>query len=163
MIEVPGIALRDAQPCDEAFLRALYRGSREAELALTGWSEAAKQAFADSQFTLQDRHYRKHYGAASFLVIERAGAPIGRLYLQRDDEELRVIDVLLVASARNAGIGTAILKSLQRDAARQGIAVTLHVEAGNPARALYARLGFREEASEGPYVRMRWEAPFRGC
>jgi GNAT superfamily N-acetyltransferase len=159
VIAVPGLAFRDVQPGDEAFLKALYRGSRDAELALTGWSDAAKQAFADSQFTLQDRHYREHYRGASFLVIERAAAPIGRLYLHRDDKELRVIDVLLAAQSRNAGLGTAILKSLQQDAARSGIAVTLHVEARNPARALYARLGFREEASEGLYVRMRWDAP----
>jgi ribosomal protein S18 acetylase RimI-like enzyme len=159
VIDVPGIDFRDAEPRDEGFLRALYRGSREAELASTGWSEAAKQAFADSQFTLQDRHYREHYRPASFLVIERAGTPIGRLYLQRDDKELRVIDVLLAAQSRNAGIGTAIMTSLQAEAARRGIAVTLHVEARNPARALYARLGFREEAGEGLYVRMRWDAP----
>jgi GNAT superfamily N-acetyltransferase len=163
VIEVPGIDFRSAEPRDEHFLRALYRATREAELAFTGWSEAAKQAFADSQFTLQDRHYREHYRAASFLVIERAGAPIGRLYLYRDEKELRVIDVLLAAPARNAGIGTAILKGLRQDAARHGIAVTLHVEARNPARALYARLGFREEATEGLYVRMRWDPPLRGC
>jgi ribosomal protein S18 acetylase RimI-like enzyme len=159
VIDVPGIEFREAEPRDEGFLRALYRSTRDAELALTGWSEAARQAFADSQFTLQDRHYREHYRSASFLVIERAGTPIGRLYLQRGDRELRVIDVLLAAQCRNAGIGTAILKGLQADAARDGLAVTLHVEARNPARALYARLGFREEASEGLYVRMRWDAP----
>ncbi|APV52532.1 hypothetical protein BWI17_18715 [Betaproteobacteria bacterium GR16-43] len=150
---------RESEPRDEGFLRALYRESRDAELDVTGWSDAAKQAFTDSQFTLQDRHYRNQFRAASFLVIERAGAPIGRLYLCRDERELRLIDVLLAASARNAGIGTAILKGLQEDAARHGIAVTLHVEAHNPARALYARLGFREAAIEGVYVPMRWDPP----
>jgi len=162
VIDVPGIDFREAEPRDEGFLRALYRDSRAAELALTGWSEAARQAFADAQFTLQDRHYRGQYPGASFLVIERAGEPIGRLYLHRDDKALRVIDVLLAAQSRNAGIGTAILKSLQAEAARNAIAVTLHVEARNPARGLYARLGFREGASEGLYVGMRWDPPLKG-
>lgn len=161
--DIPGIALREAQPGDELFLRALYRGSRDAELAPTGWAEAAKQAFCDSQFTLQDRHYRQHYRAASFLVIERAGVAIGRLYVCRDERELRLVDVLLDAPARNAGIGTAILRGLQQEAARHGVAVTLQVEARNPARALYARLGFREEPAEGLYVPMRWDPPVRGC
>jgi len=158
-VDVPGIAFREAEPRDEVFLRKLYRESREAELAPTGWSEDVKRAFTDSQFTLQDRHYRSQYRAASFLVMERAGTPIGRLYVQRDANELRLIDVLLAAPLRNAGIGTAILEGLQRDAAQHGIAMTLHVDAHNRARALYARLGFREEGSDGPYVRMRWVPP----
>lgn len=153
----PGIALRDAQPSDAGFLRALYRSVREPELALTDWDEERKRAFADEQFGLQDRWYRERYDDARFLVIERDGAPIGRLYLHRSSAELRVMDVALVPPERNRGLGTAIVRNLQ-DVARAGaVALTLHVETFNPARALYARLGFREEAGEGIYLRLRWD------
>lgn len=159
---VPGIAFRDAEPRDEDFLRALYRSTRDPELDLTDWDEARKQAFADDQYALQDQHYRKHYRGASFLVIERAGEPIGRLYLCPMGRELRVMDIVLVAAARHAGIGTAIIKGIQQDATRHGTAVTLHVEGFNSARAFYLRLGFREDATEGIYIRMRWDPSATG-
>ncbi|MGE0357586.1 MAG: GNAT family N-acetyltransferase [Burkholderiales bacterium] len=152
---VPGLAFRETGPGDEAFLRALYRSTREPELDLTGWSEADKRAFADSQFALQDRHYREHYRGAAFLVIERAGEPIGRLYLHAMEGEIRVMDVALVPAARDAGLGTAIMQAVIADAARRGAAVTLHVESFNRAKSLYDRLGFREEAVDGIHVRMR--------
>ena len=156
---VPGIGFREVEPRDEPFLRALYRSTREPELDLTGWEEAQKQAFADSQFALQDRHYREHYRGATFLVIERAGEPIGRLYLYAMKQEVRVMDVALVAAARGAGLGTAIMQAILDDAARDGAAVTLHVESFNRARSLYDRLGFREETVEGIHVRMRRDPP----
>lgn len=156
---VAGIGFREVGPGDEVFLRALYRSTREPELDLTGWAEAQKQAFADSQFALQDRHYREHYRGAAFLVIERAGEPIGRLYLYAGKREVRVMDVALVAAARNAGLGTAIMQAILDDAARDGAAVTLHVESFNRARSLYGRLGFRDEAVDGIHIRMRRDPP----
>ena len=156
---VPGIDFRETAPGDEPFLRALYRSTREPELDLTGWEEAQKQAFADSQFALQDHHYREHYRGAAFLVIERAGEPIGRLYLYAMPNEVRVMDVALIDAARNRGLGTAIMEAVLADAARDGAAVTLHVESFNRARTLYDRLGFREEAVDGVHVRMRRDPP----
>lgn len=153
----PGVALREATSADEPFLRALYRGVRAPELAQTAWGEERRRAFCDAQFDLQDQWYRSHYDGARFLVIERDGAPIGRLYLHRSAGELRVIDVALVAQARGQGLGTALVRGLQEDARRAGLALTLHVESFNPARALYARLGFRDDAVEGLYVRLRWD------
>src|SRR2546430_161850 len=66
------VRLRLAEEADYAFLRALYRQVRAAELAPVPWSEAEKHAFCDSQFALQDQHYRKHYAHSAFFVIERA-------------------------------------------------------------------------------------------
>ncbi|MGH1560931.1 hypothetical protein ACRAWD_30945 [Caulobacter segnis] len=52
------------------------------ELDATGWSPQQKRMFTDSQFELQDRHFRARFPAADFLIIERKGRPIGRLYSQ---------------------------------------------------------------------------------
>ena len=154
-----GLHLRLVEAGDEAFLRALYRSIRDPELALTGWDEATKQAFADQQFEHQDRWYRQHYAGARFLVIEREGEAIGRLYLHERPRELRVMDIALVPAARNRGLGSGLLAWLQRSAAAEGRDVTLYVETFNPVRALYARLGFAEEDADGLYLRMRWTAP----
>ncbi|MBL0141432.1 MAG: GNAT family N-acetyltransferase [Betaproteobacteria bacterium] len=159
---IPGLTFRESEPGDEAFLKALYRGTREPELDLTGWPEPQRQAFADQQFALQDRYYREHYREAAFLVIERAGERIGRLYLHPSQAELRVMDISLAPPHRSAGLGTAIMGAIQEEAARRGAAVTLHVEMFNRARDLYARLGFREEALDGIYYRLRWDPPVTG-
>jgi GNAT superfamily N-acetyltransferase len=151
-----GIRLRDVEPGDEAFLRFLYRSSREPELKLTAWSEGEKSAFANSQFDLQDRWYRENYPGAQFLVIEREGAPIGRLYLHSTGSDLRVMDITLAPAARNQGLGSSLIRWLEAKAGAGGATISLHVESFNPARTLYRRLGFAEEEVEGIYVRMRW-------
>jgi GNAT superfamily N-acetyltransferase len=152
----PGIRLRDAAPGDAPFLKELYRSSREPELALTAWTEAQKSAFANSQFELQDRWYRENFPGVQFLMIERDGTAAGRLYVHSSESDVNLMDLTLAPSARNQGLGTALIRWLQCKAGAEGAAVSLHVEMFNPARALYRRLGFAEEGVEGVYVRMRW-------
>jgi GNAT superfamily N-acetyltransferase len=158
----PEITYREVAEGDMPFLRALYRETREAELALTAWDDDGKRRFADEQFTLQDRWYRGHYPGAHLLAIERAGILIGRLYLHAGSEELRLMDLTLAAAERNRGLGSAIVVSLMEFAAARGLALTLHVETFNPAQRLYARLGFRAGEPNGIYLPMRWEPPRRG-
>jgi ribosomal protein S18 acetylase RimI-like enzyme len=152
----PGIRLRDVQPGDQAFLRFLYRSSREPELRLTAWSEDEKSSFANSQFELQDRWYRENYPGVQFLVIEREGSPVGRLYLHSTGSDLRLMDITLAPATRNRGLGSSLIRWLAVKAGAEGATISLHVELFNPARALYQRLGFAEEEVEGVYVRMRW-------
>jgi GNAT superfamily N-acetyltransferase len=151
-----GIRLRDVEPGDEAFLRFLYRSSREPELRLTAWSEGEKSAFANSQFDLQDRWYRENYPGVQFLVIEQDGVPVGRIYIHFSSGDLRLMDITLAPAARNRGLGSSLIRWLEGRAAAEGATISLHVELFNPARALYRRLGFAEEEVEGVYVRMRW-------
>ena len=151
----PEIQLRWAGESDQAFLRALYRTVRDPELALTPWTEAQKQAFADSQFALQDRHYRAHYPGALFLVIEHQGAPVGRLYLGTAPGPLRLMDLAFMPSWRGRGWGTALVRAVVDRGDREGRDTVLFVEANNPAYRLYGREGFMDEGAEGVYVRMR--------
>ena len=154
---VPGITLREARASDEGLLKKLYRSSREPEMDTVAWSEEQKAAFCDSQFALQDRFYRENYEGMQMLVIERDARPIGRLYLHATDAELNIMDLTLDPPARGAGLGTALIQWLQREAARHSKAIILHVEMYNRARSLYQRLGFEEGPLEGVYVLMRWK------
>jgi ribosomal protein S18 acetylase RimI-like enzyme len=49
-----------------------------------------------------------------------------------------------------------LLTDLLRQAEEEGRQVSLHVEARNPARRLYERLGFRVAADLGVHQRMEW-------
>jgi ribosomal protein S18 acetylase RimI-like enzyme len=151
---VAAIGLRPVADDDRAFLLDLYESVREPELALVPWDANARRAFVEQQFMAQDTHYRANYPGAALDVIEVDGEPAGRLYVHRGAEDIRIMDIALTPAFRGRGIGTGLLRSLLEEGAASGRTVSIHVEAGNPARALYERLGFREAEERGVYVLM---------
>ena len=68
------------------------------------------------------------------------------------------IDITLLPQHRSQGLGDALLRDLQDEAAAAGKAVEIYVEKFNPAMHLYRRLGFHTEEDAGVYDRMRWNA-----
>jgi ribosomal protein S18 acetylase RimI-like enzyme len=143
------VRLRPARASDRALLFEVYASTRTEELAVVPWAEPTKQAFLEQQFEAQDVHYRRHYPDASFEVIEVDGEPAGRLYVDRWDEEIRIIDIALLPGFRGRGIGAALLQELIDEAAGAGKRVSIHVERENRARTLYERLGFTVVADDG--------------
>jgi ribosomal protein S18 acetylase RimI-like enzyme len=158
-VVMPGIVLREASEQDFAFLFRVYASTREEELALTGWSEEQKNAFLAMQFDAQHRYYHEHFPAARFDVIEVRGDAAGRLYVDRCDDEIRVIDIALLPEYRAAGVGGSLLRELQAEAANQGKPIVIHVEQHNPAIRLYSRLAFQPAADHGVYKKMIWIPP----
>lgn len=155
-LRLPGLEFRTIRDADHPFLQALYAAVRRDELATVPWPDAAKAAFLADQFRLQHAHYTTHFRDAEFLLIERAGEPIGRIYLHRSAREICVMEVSLLDGERGHGLGRAMLESVLATATNEGRAVTLHVEPNNRARHLYERLGFVAAPLEGAYVPMRW-------
>lgn len=137
------LVLRGERQQDEAFLRTLYASTRADELAYVPLDAAQVDAFLRMQFDLQRAHYRRHFPAASFLIVELDGRPIGRLYVHYTPADVRVLDIALMPDRRGQGVGTWLLEKVIAEAARLGAPVTLHVAVGSVARRLYERLGFR--------------------
>lgn len=160
LLEIPAVLaagnfrLRLETPGDYSFLERLYMSVREYELRPVDWPEAAKMEFLAGQFRLQYRHYAEHYRGSTFSVLERAGVPVGRLYVFRGETDVRIVDVSLLPEVRNAGVGGALLRAVLAEAADAGKTVSIHVEKFNPARRLYRRLGFCEVGDRGPYSLM---------
>jgi GNAT superfamily N-acetyltransferase len=152
------VSLRLITPEDVPFLARVYASTRWDELAPTGWSDEEKAVFCRRQFDAQSAHYRENYPGASFQVIERAGVPVGRLYVARREREIRIMDIALLPEHRGAGLGTELLRGLQEEARSAGKSLTIHVERFNPALQLYQRLGFQEVEDKGVYLLMRWSA-----
>lgn len=150
------VSLRLATPADTEFLVAVYAATRMEELAVTGWSDEQKAEFCQMQFTAQDSHYRQHYPTAEFSVIEVSGTPVGRLYVDRWKEEIRIMDIAILPEHRGHGTGTRLLAGLQREAAETGRCLSIHVESFNPALRLYERLGFQMTEDKGVYQLMVW-------
>jgi ribosomal protein S18 acetylase RimI-like enzyme len=150
-----GISYRPFTPEDLPFVAELYASTRRWEVALTGWPVEAQEAFLAQQHHAQHSHYSIHYADGEWLIVERAGEPIGRLYLYEDSREVRIVDISLISSCRALGFGGAILRDLLGDAHARGKAVSIHVEKNNPAKRLYTRLGFVLVEDAGVYDLMR--------
>lgn len=151
------ITLRPLTSEDTDFLYQVYASTREAELALVDWPEAQKTAFLQMQFNAQHTDYSKNYPEAQFQIILLDGAPIGRLYVDRDLKEIRIVDISLLPEYRNRGIGSGLLKEILNEGAQAGLSVSIHVEMFNPALRLYDRLGFHRIADQGVYYLMEWK------
>ena len=146
--------LRSAAHADRAFLLDVYASTREPELAQLPWDEAAKRAFVEQQFTAQDTDYRRKWPNAAFDVIEVDGQPAGRLYVDRSEVELHILDIALLPDFRGRGLGGRLLRELADEAETAGVPLVIYVERQNPARRLYERLGFRERDDGPVYIRM---------
>jgi ribosomal protein S18 acetylase RimI-like enzyme len=141
---------------DRDFLHTVYASTRVEELKLTDWNEAQKSTFIDMQFAAQHRYYQEHYHDTDFLVISRDGKAVGRLYIARWPDEIRVVDLAILPEYRNDGIGTHILKSILEEAGAALKPVSIHVERYNPAQNLYRRLGFIKTGEHGVYDLLEW-------
>jgi ribosomal protein S18 acetylase RimI-like enzyme len=146
------VRLRPVADGDRAFLVQLYASTRQEELAQVEWDAGAKRAFIEHQFAAQDAHYRGNYPGATLDVIEVDGARAGRLYVHRGPSDIRIMDIALAPPFRGRGIGTKLLRGLMAEADTSGRKLSIHVEANNPARRLYERLGFEPAGSHGIYV-----------
>lgn len=145
------LAYRSEAEADRSFTAALYASTRAEEVAQSGWPPEAQAAFLLQQFEAQHSHYRLHYPNAEWLIVERDGAAVGRLYLEEWSREIRIIDISMAAGSRGTGIGGAILEDVIADGGSRGKAVSIHVEKNNPARRLYERLGFAVIEDKGVY------------
>jgi ribosomal protein S18 acetylase RimI-like enzyme len=150
------VTFRPIRDADEPFLSRLYASTRQEELAVTDWSEERKAAFLEQQFQAQHTFYREQFTDAEFSIVELRGKPAGRLYLDRRDDEIRLIDIALLPEHRNRGIGGALMRRVLAEGEERGLPVRIHVERFNPALRLYRRLGFRRVEEQGPYFLMEW-------
>ena len=150
------LTFRPVTDDDLPFLHRVYASTRAAELALVPWSDQQKADFLRMQFRAQHTHYQQYYPHTDWLVIARAGAPAGRLYLQRGAAEHCIIDIAFLAEHCGQGLGTALLRDLLDEAAAADKPVSIHVEKFNPAMRLYRRLGFATVEDKGIYDLMRW-------
>ena len=151
------VTLRPALPEDEAFLLEIYAATRADEMAMSGLDEAQQQAFLKMQFDAQQQHYRSHYPQGEHSIILLGEKPAGRLYVARSREEIRILDIALLAEHRNAGIGTLIIKDLTGEAAKTRRPVRIYVETFNRALRLFERLGFSEVEQKGFHYLMQWQ------
>jgi ribosomal protein S18 acetylase RimI-like enzyme len=110
------------------------------------------------QFQAQLAYYKATFPAAHYDLITVAGAAAGRLYVDRSESEIHILDISLVPEYRGQGLGTQILGSVLAEGEAAGLPVRLQVARENPALRLYQRLGFSLLADEGIHLPMEYRA-----
>lgn len=149
------ITLRPVGPDDHEFLVEIYATTRADELALTPWTDEQRQSFVRWQFEAQQEHYAKHYPAATHDVIMSDGRQVGRFYVARLEQEIRIVDITILPPERNAGIGSYLLRQLLDEADLAGKLTRIYVEEFNPSLNLFKRLGFSPSEQNGIHVLMQ--------
>lgn len=152
------ITLRAITDDDHDFLCALYGSTREDELAAVPWTREQKDVFIKMQFHAQHIYYTNpdNYPNTSLDVILLNGQPVGRLYINRWPDDIRVMDIALLPEYRKRGIGTALIQQILDEAREKNARVSLYVESFNPAYRLYERFGFHPNGTNGVYTFMEW-------
>jgi GNAT superfamily N-acetyltransferase len=101
------------------------------------------------QFENQTMEYRERFPKAEHFIIMMNDVDAGRIYLDRNSEEIHILDITLLPEFRGKGLGTFILKSLEEEAERKRAPICIYVEDGNPSLRLFRRLGYRFKSKFG--------------
>ena len=143
---MPELTLRAARIGDYDFALALYLESvKPLLLALERWDEERILSRFSDGFKLEQ-----------IKVLRRAGGDIGWMQVSETEEEMHLDQLHLIDGARNQKIGTHLIRMLQDRARAADKPLALNVIRGNPAKALYERLGFRTDGGDEEKIRMLW-------
>jgi GNAT superfamily N-acetyltransferase len=141
------IEIRQATDADTEFARethhAAYRDVVERQFG--AWDEARQDAF------FAEAWKPSHHG-----IISVDGVRCGYWAVEDRGADIHVRELVIHPSHQGRGLGTALLRGLQRQAQDRDIPIRLGTFHENYARRLYARLGFRELDSTATHVLMEW-------
>jgi len=153
------VELRPVLAGDEAFLLDVFASTRELERAGAEWTEASWDAFLHSQLEAQRTHYEARFPGSVHQVILHDSVPVGRIWVYRGQDEIRLLDIAILPERRGRGIGSHLIRELQVEAQAAALPLRHSVEIDNPrARQLYERLGFAPIQTRGIHTLMEWRS-----
>jgi ribosomal protein S18 acetylase RimI-like enzyme len=157
-LDQASISLRPEKPEDESFLFELYASTRADELNALNLPPDQQTLFLKMQFNAQQQGYCGMFPGAEFQIILLHEQPAGRWVVDRAADEIRLVDIALLPTHRQAGLGTAFVQRLFAEAGTAGKPVRLTVLKNHRAARLYQRLGFYKTRDLGMYDEMEWRA-----
>lgn len=152
------VSLRPAAEEDYEDLVRVYASTRAPELErVTWWDDAQKLAFCRAQYDAQKAEYDARFPHAEYDVVLLGGRTAGRIWVGRDEEEIRLLDIALLPEFQGHGVGAALVGALIDEARTTGKRLRHMVfELNEDARRFYERLGFRVFGEFSGYLQMEW-------
>jgi ribosomal protein S18 acetylase RimI-like enzyme len=134
----PWLAVRPEETADAPFLRALF-------LEANPLAGLLPPVLLEQQADIRLASFRDSYPQAMRRIFEVDTSPIGRIIVDwtASDGSL-CIDLAVRPEYRRRGVASSALDAWKTVADVRGLACALTVLPDNPARGLYARLGFVE-------------------
>ena len=148
----PPFTLRAATETDYDWLWQLKRATMRGYVEQTWgvWDDPAQEAF-----------FRRNFTPATVHVILVADQPAGLLEFEHRPAEIFLSNIQIAPARQNRGLGAAVMRWLQCEAAACHLPLRLQVLKVNPARRFYERLGFATIADTLSHWRMEWREPTR--
>jgi ribosomal protein S18 acetylase RimI-like enzyme len=128
----PAYTLRPATGDDFPFLYDLHLAAMKDYVTRTwGWDDAVQREMFAASFQ-----------PANSQIITVNGLNVGVLAVKHRPDDWFLANIEIAPVAQGQGLGATIIRDLLAAAARDGLPARLQVLKVNPARRLYARLGF---------------------
>jgi GNAT superfamily N-acetyltransferase len=144
------VSLRRAAAEDESFMKELYFEWRRPEFALLPFPEPQIRDLLQMQYRAQITSYSASFPSSGYEIILLNGERAGRIWIARQADEIRLVDILIAPSRRNQGIGTVLMHRLQEEARNTGLPIRATVDRANPGSLrFHQRHGF-QVSGEGP-------------
>jgi GNAT superfamily N-acetyltransferase len=150
------LSLRRATSGDDDFILKLYKSSRGDDLRELGWEESRIDEFLTMQYEAHRTFEAGDYPDASDEVIIFEHRPVGRLLVDRREAEIRIADLALLPEYRNRGLGSFLIRNLQKEARTAGRPLRLQVITFSPAINFLERLGFERTSETGSHFQLEW-------
>ncbi|MBS1794009.1 MAG: GNAT family N-acetyltransferase [Acidobacteria bacterium] len=106
------------------------------------------------QYMAQKQSYGGRFPGAEHSIIELAGDRVGRLLIDRHENNIHLIDIAILRASRGRGIGGFILEKLKAESETVSLMV---FTTNHGAIRLYRRQGFTIVNDTGSYLEMEWK------
>ena len=158
-VQLPhGISARPARSGDKDFLAKMYRENRD-DIRMADGATDYLEDVIDMQLRAQQGGYGNQFPNAIYLVLEKNGTRIGRLTLDIQTVEMRLVDLDFIKKAQGKGFGSGILLWLMKAAAQTKRPLLVPARRDDFAMAKFlAKYGFVEDTaiSDDMMARMSW-------
>jgi ribosomal protein S18 acetylase RimI-like enzyme len=150
------LALRPVTNDDAELLYRVYASTRDDVLAAP-LSDSQRQEFLRMQCAAQRHDYEARFPNATHSIVVAHGADVGRIWIDRRPDEIRLLDVSLLPEHRDIGLGAELLRRLIAESQHGEKPLRHSVYKENvSAMRLYHRLGFEVVEDFEVYVVMEW-------
>ena len=155
------IQLRPVTPEDDPVLFEIFCSAHEHKFAPLELPEDQLEQLLKIQFEGQRRDFLQRYPGGRFDLVVKSGEVIGQWFVCQQPDGFLVIDITFLPCHRT-GIATRLVRGFLREARDAGKPVRAHVEATNPARRLWLRMGFQKVGDDGAYWALEYPVSATG-
>lgn len=156
MTTVRKVSIVPANKENQDFLKKIFFESRFDLIAIP---DLELQSFImQQQYQIEESQLSCCFPNFEKNLIKMDEEFVGRIYLNRNTYEYRILELGFLESYRRKGLGKAVLTLVKERALKENKAVTLQVAWFNQgAKCFYEKMGFKTLSTQAVFCEMVWE------